>query len=688
MEQDNNMLLIHEQQDHQDNLTAVDRQRMTFLAELTLLHQRCVAERGEPIPSHWLEDFPGYEQTDDTYFTWRIRLMKYLSEGIRINHDYPPENLPTEPIEGAEGAEEAEEAEGTEGTEEAEGAEEAAGAEGVEAREVPEGPVMPSLWQAMPSELIREVLRIPAEQGMAEGLSSKAHTKWHLLILTTTRWLEVALDFKTLWAAIDFTQPDALVAAIRDFCQNTPITHIRHDISSLEVNNLEDLRTEIGVDPENVTDLSLTLNLSQIQVFEEFLHLANSPLTRTPVPALQTTAPILIQLFLSQFHTPLYASLSPALDGCNDLQDLSIKTLDLAKMTPTTLILTLKNHCHLRIFRAAFQPQSRPMIAPEAEAAIEAAELPQPGDDKIVLDCLEYLGLGALSRRDVDTTLRPFTFRTQHKVELLVLPEDFVNHDGDLESQFLLPTVLHPHMARASYLKVTTRHALMTVTYGNADFTHTIFGVSLYGVRHRRPRAGALHWPSRTCEEIAQRFQSVEFVEVYGILPSAEQWRLLLENVVHHSHLAVFGSTADELLPLLRHNPHLGHGIREIRLWLLDYDDPLNPDLPDPPDEVIDQHMARAEDFATLANAFFRVNNKQANPVSTLTTRFYSNNAERLVEGETQSTELSAADTRTIFPAQNLNEDGWIEDSPWYWTCLPPDAVTVYPDPRVSFLTD
>ncbi|KZT34880.1 hypothetical protein SISSUDRAFT_1121948 [Sistotremastrum suecicum HHB10207 ss-3] len=674
MEQDNNMLLIHEQQDHQDNLTAVDRQRMTFLAELTLLHQRCVAERGEPIPSHWLDDFPGYEQTDDTYFTWRIRLMKYLSEGIRINHDYPPENLPTEPIEGAEGAE---------GTEEAEGAEEAAGAE------------------ALRDELIREVLRIPAEQGMAEGLSSKAHTKWHLLILTTTRWLEVALDFKTLWAAIDFTQPDALVAAIRDFCQNTPITHIRHDISSLEVNNLEDLRTEIGVDPENVTDLSLTLNLSQIQVFEEFLHLANSPLTRTrlsiindqtpypadaAVPALQTTAPILIQLFLSQFHTPLYASLSPALDGCNDLQDLSIKTLDLAKMTPTTLILTLKNHCHLRIFRAAFQPQSRPMIAPEAEAAIEAAELPQPGDDKIVLDCLEYLGLGALSRRDVDTTLRPFMFRTQHKVELLVLPEDFVNHHGDLESQFLLPTVLHPHMARASYLKVTTRHALMTVTYGNADFMHTIFGVSPYGVRHRRPRAGALRWPSRTCEEIAQRFQSVEFVEVYGILPSTEQWRLLLENVVHHSHLAVSGPSADELLHSLSDSPHLGDGIHELRLWLLDYDDPLHPDLPDPPDDVIDQYMGRGREFASLASAFFRINSRRVNRMSTLTTRFYQDDAQRWVEGETQATQLSATDTRTIFPAQNLDEDGWIEDSPWYWTCLPPDAVTVHPDPRVSFL--
>ncbi|KZS94366.1 hypothetical protein SISNIDRAFT_465297 [Sistotremastrum niveocremeum HHB9708] len=652
MEQHNNILPLEGPQQHpQNNLNPQDRRKLTLLAEQTLLHRRFVEDRHEPIPSHWLEPFQGYEQTDDTYLTWRLRLIKYFSEAIRLHHDYTLENLPVERAEGVEGG------------------------------EVQEGPVKLSAWQAIPNELIQEILRLLAEQGMAEGLSSKAHTIWHLQILTTSRWLEVALDTKKLWAAIDFTQPDSLIDAIRDFCEGTPIRHVRHNLTSLQIDSLDALQAAFGIPVENITDVSLSLKLSQVQIVRDLPQLPRSSLLRSrlsisndamPEPAeaalpdLGPVAHTVTHLALLDFDAPLYSSLSPALNGCNALQELDLCPLDLARMNPVTIGLVLKHHRQtLRVLRCVSHAHSMPMLAPEAEAAIEAADLPQPGEKKLDLERLDYLGLGAMTRTDVDATLTPFNLPPRHRVELLVLPEEFVNNYGEPDSQFLFPAVLHPDMARAAFLKVTTRHELMTVSYGNAEFTHTIFGVSPFGFRHRRPVAGTtLHWPSQTCEEIARLFRKVKSVEIFGLLPSAAQWQSLLQTVFHHSQLAVFGSSADDLLRALRNDPYLGNRIRDLRLWVLDYEDP-HPGLPDPPDDVIKQRLRRDREFATLARRYFKVNNKMANPLSTLTTRFYNDNAERRVAGSAQPSQLSAAETRTIFPAQKLDEDGWIEDSPW-----------------------
>ncbi|KZT37951.1 hypothetical protein SISSUDRAFT_1062428 [Sistotremastrum suecicum HHB10207 ss-3] len=269
---------------HSD-ITTKDETRMNLLAAVTLSHRRKVEARGDHIPSHWLKPFPGAIRTDDTYRTWRIRLMKYLSEAARIYLGRPLEERTAEPDEGR-----------------------------VRVRR--------SVWKKMPVELLGEVMGQLAAQGMAEGLSSRAHSEWYLAMLTTPAWLETAPTYETYWAAIDFSETTNLVAAIRSFCHSTPIRHVRHDLNSLQIDSLEAFQADIGKVPaEEITDLSLSLKLSQVQIVRDLSQLPQSSLLRTrlsitndampepaesAVPDLGPVAQTVTHLCLVGFEAPLF----------------------------------------------------------------------------------------------------------------------------------------------------------------------------------------------------------------------------------------------------------------------------------------------------------------------------------------------------------------------------------------------
>ncbi|KZT37950.1 hypothetical protein SISSUDRAFT_1047798 [Sistotremastrum suecicum HHB10207 ss-3] len=350
-------------------------------------------------------------------------------------------------------------------------------------------------------------------------------------------------------------------------------------------------------------------------------------------------------------------------------------------MNPVTIGLVLKHHRHtIRALRCPSHPQSMPMLAPEAEAAIEAADLPQPGAKKLDLKRLDYLGLGAMTTEDVNTALNPFTLPPRHKLELILLPDE--SDCGGAGPLPIFPSILHEWMRDAKFLKVTTgtSSSLMTVTYGTTEYTHTIFIVLPRGLTHRRAARGSALislWPNQMADEIATYFTKAECLEMYGILPNLEQWRSILRSPAHYLYMSICGPSADELIRCLRARPQLAHGIKDIKIWLLGPDDPLNPHLPRlPSEEDVEDHTRRFQNFLTLAKKYFRIhqNLKTTSSLSSLTTRFYSNAGERWVRGYEGSLALSPIETSELFPGQmvDVSRGGWAENASWYLTCVPP----------------